>query len=166
MNLSANIFSKDNYFTFGLIELLGVELIKSFFLIIDLDSSNNLLGLQWVGLSKKNIIAFASSDLAFYKSELFEQVTVLDKRSSIKSILSFFLKRNMSGNYHTKFHLSPREKQMLSMLSKGESNQKIAEEFGVNIKTIYTHRRNLMIKLGCKNRITLQNLFFNNEHFF
>ncbi|MBZ7608277.1 LuxR family transcriptional regulator, partial [Klebsiella michiganensis] len=31
---------------------------------------------------------------------------------------------------------------------------------------IYTHRRNLMNKLGCKNRITFQKLFFNNKCFF
>lgn len=55
---------------------------------------------------------------------------------------------------------------MLSMLSRGESNQEIAEEFGVKLKTIYTHRRNLMNKLGCKNRITFQKLFFNNKCLF
>ena len=83
-----------------------------------------------------------------------------------RSILNFFLKKETSGNYHTKFRLSLREKQMLSMLSRGESNQEIAEEFGVKLKTIYTHRRNLMNKLGCKNRITFQKLFFNNKCLF
>ena len=149
MNLSTNILSKDKYFTLGLIELLGVEFIDNFFLIIDLDS-NDLSGSEWIYFSNKNIVAFASSDLAFYKSELFEKITVLDT----------------SGNYHTKYRLSLREKQMLSMLSRGESNQEIAEEFGVKLKTIYTHRRNLMNKLGCKNRITFQKLFFNNKCFF
>lgn len=108
---------------------------------------------------------FAPS-LAFYKSELFEKITVLDKKSNTRSILNFFLKKETSGNYHTKYRLSLREKQMLSMLSRGESNQEIAEEFGVKLKTIYTHRRNLMNKLGCKNRITFQKLFFNNKCFF
>ncbi|MDM6932024.1 helix-turn-helix domain-containing protein, partial [Klebsiella michiganensis] len=101
-----------------------------------------------------------------YKSELFEKITVLDKKSNTRSILNFFLKKETSGNYHTKYRLSLREKQMLSMLSRGESNQEIAEEFGVKLKTIYTHRRNLMNKLGCKNRITFQKLFFNNKCFF
>ena len=90
----------------------------------------------------------------------------LDKKSNTRSILNFFLKKETAGNYHTKFQLSLREKQILSMLSRGESNQEIAEEFGVKLKTIYTHRRNLMNKLGCKNRITFQNLFFNNKCLF
>ena len=165
MNLSTNILSKDKYFPLGLIELLGVEFIDNFFLIIDLDS-NDLSGSEWIYFSNKNIVAFASSDLAFYKSELFEKITVLDKKSNTRSILNFFLKKETSGNYHTKYRLSLREKQMLSMLSRGESNQEIAEEFGVKLKTIYTHRRNLMNKLGCKNRITFQKLFFNNKCFF
>lgn len=165
MNLSTNILSKDKYFTLGLIELLGVEFIESFFLIIDLDSSD-FSDSEWICFSNKNIVAFASSDLAFYKSELFEKITILDKKSNAKSILNFFLKKEMSENYHKKFHLSLREKQMLSMLSRGKSNQEISEEFGVKLKTIYTHRRNLMNKLGCRNRITFQKLFFNNNCFF
>ena len=78
MNLSTNILSKDKYFTLGLIELLGEEFIDNFFLIIDLDS-NDLPGAEWIYFSNKNIVAFASSDLAFYKSELFGKVTVLGK---------------------------------------------------------------------------------------
>ena len=171
MNLSTNILSKDKYFTLGLIELLGGEFIEKFFLIIDLDSIN-LSGPDWIYFSNKNIVAFTSSDLAFYKllalhkSDLFEKITVLDKKSNSKNILNFFLNKEIQGGYHTKSRLSLREKQMLIMFSRGASNQKIAEEFGLKLKTIYTHRRNLMIKLGCRNRITFQNLFCNNKCFF
>lgn len=165
MNLSTNILSKDKYFTLGLIELLGVDFIDNFFVIIDLDS-NELSGSDRAYFSDKKVVAFASSDLAFYKSEVFEEITVLDKKSNIKSILNFFLKKGGSGNYHTKFNLSLREKQILDMLSRGESNQEIADEFGIKMKTIYTHRRNLMNKLGCRNRIAFQKLFFSNKCFF
>lgn len=165
MKLLTNILSTDKYFTLGLIELLGVELIENFFLIIDLDS-NDLSGSEWIYFSNKNIVAFASSDLAFYKSELFRKITVLDKRSNTKNILNFFLTKEISGNYHAKLHLSLREKQILSMLRRGESTQEIAEEFGVKLKTVYTHRRNLMNKLGCRNRIAFQKLFLNNKCFF
>lgn len=123
MNLSTNILSKDKYFTLGLIELLGEEFIDNFFLIIDLDS-NDLPGAEWIYFSNKNIVAFASSDLAFYKSELFGKVTVLDKKSNTRSILNFFLKKETAGNYHTKFQLSLREKQILSMLSRGKATRR------------------------------------------
>ncbi|MCS3432300.1 helix-turn-helix transcriptional regulator [Klebsiella sp. BIGb0407] len=158
MNLSKNIFSKDKYFTLGIIELLGVELIDNFYVIVDLDS-NSLSSEDLIYFPDRKVVAFASSDLAFYKSESFEKVTVLDKKCNAKSILDFFLKKEISGGYHTKFNLSMREKQILSMLCRGESNQEIADEFGITIKTIYTHRRNLMRKLGFKNRMAFQKLY-------
>ena len=158
MNLSANVLSKDKYFTLGLVELLGVELIDNFYVIIDLDF-NSLSREDLTYFPNKKVVAFASSDLAFYKSELLEKVTVLDKKSNAKSILNFFLKKEISGSYHIKFNLSMREKQILSMLCRGESNQDIADEFGIKIKTIYTHRRNLMKKLGFKNRMAFQKLY-------
>jgi len=157
VNLSNNILSKDKYFTQGLIDLLGAEFIDHFYFIVDLDF-NDLSECAPVTQSKKSIVAFASNDFSFYKSAPYKEVPVLDKRSSESEILSFFLQRKMSGNYHTKFHLSQRERQMLTMLSRGESNEKIAEELGVKLKTIYTHRRNLMAKLGCKNRVIFHNL--------
>jgi len=158
-NLSNNIFSKDSYFTQGLIELLGAEFIEHFYLIVDLDF-NDLSECKPVAQSEKSIVAFASNDFSFYKSYPYKDIPVLDKRSSESEILSFFLQKKSSGNYHTKFHLSQRERQMLIMMSRGESNEQIAEELGVKLKTIYTHRRNLMTKLGCKNRVIFHNLLF------
>jgi len=47
--------------------------------------------------------------------------------------------------------LTKREKQILSMIYQGISNKDIAQELGKSVRTIETHRFNIMKKLGAKN---------------
>ncbi len=47
--------------------------------------------------------------------------------------------------------LSPTERTVLLLLGQGLSNLEIAERLGIEEKTVYTHRRHLMFKLGLKN---------------
>lgn len=159
---SRNVVSHDQYFILGLLELLGTDFIEAFYQVIDLDF-NDINECKDLSASRKKTVAFASSDLAYYNSELYEEVAVLDKGSSLKEIVSFFASENIPGNYHIKFNLTHREKQMLHMLRKGESNKEIALKLGVKLKTIYSHRRNLMMKLGCENRIMFHKLFLKNR---
>lgn len=44
--------------------------------------------------------------------------------------------------------LSPREREVLSLYAKGQSNQVIADSLGISPNTVKTHRRNMMKKLG------------------
>lgn len=46
--------------------------------------------------------------------------------------------------------LSRRERQVLHGIVDGHSNRRIAEDLGVSIKTIESHRSNLMRKSGCR----------------
>jgi DNA-binding NarL/FixJ family response regulator len=48
--------------------------------------------------------------------------------------------------------LSPREGEILRLLAEGYSNQEIAEKLVISPSTVYTHRGNLMNKLGLYNR--------------
>lgn len=48
----------------------------------------------------------------------------------------------------SRFHLTPREEQMLKMLALGKSNKEIAEMFSIKTSTVRTHRSALMSKLG------------------
>lgn len=165
MNRRCGIISDDKFFILGLTELLGRELINDFFLIVDLDSFNaSEKGIELL-LYEKKVMAFASNDVDFYKSEAFGNITVLDRRSSIKSIIKCFLSEEEDDKYHIKFELSERERQILYMVCCGNSSQKIAELLNLSPKTVYTHRRNLMKKLGCENRIRLQKLCLNNSYF-
>lgn len=44
--------------------------------------------------------------------------------------------------------LTPRERQILSLVARGSTNREIGERLGVSAKTIDNHRTNLMRKLG------------------
>lgn len=48
--------------------------------------------------------------------------------------------------------LSPREKEILFLIAEGYSFKKIAEKLVISPSTVYTHRSNLMNKLGLNNR--------------
>lgn len=48
--------------------------------------------------------------------------------------------------------LSEREKEVLSWLAKGYSHKEIAESLFISVKTVETHKSNLMEKLGLKTR--------------
>lgn len=47
--------------------------------------------------------------------------------------------------------LSPREEQVLRLIADGMSTKQAARELAVSVKTVETHRRNLMDKLGIDN---------------
>lgn len=46
--------------------------------------------------------------------------------------------------------LSPREREVLQLLAEGNANKKIADLLSISIKTVDTHRQNLMQKLGLR----------------
>lgn len=47
--------------------------------------------------------------------------------------------------------ISKKERQVLQLVAEGEKNKDIAEKLGVSVKTIETHRRNIMKKLSIYN---------------
>lgn len=47
--------------------------------------------------------------------------------------------------------LSIREREILQMLAEGRSNKEVADDLHLSIKTVETHRANIMKKLGLKN---------------
>ena len=49
-------------------------------------------------------------------------------------------------------HLTPREKELLTALAKGDSNDQIARSLGLSVNTVKFHLRNLYDKLAIKNR--------------
>ena len=52
----------------------------------------------------------------------------------------------------TKSILSPREKEILFLIAEGYSLKNIAEKLVISPSTVYSHRSNLMAKLGLNNR--------------
>ncbi len=54
--------------------------------------------------------------------------------------------------------LTPRERQILTLVAQGRSNKEMAASLGVAVKTVMAHRANMMDKLGCHNRSKLVQL--------
>jgi len=51
--------------------------------------------------------------------------------------------------------LTPREIEVLSLIAQGYTNRQIAEKLGISVRTVETHRANLMSKLGLRSRVEL-----------
>ena len=56
--------------------------------------------------------------------------------------------------------LTPRETEILSLISRGYSNKKIAEVLFISTDTVKSHRRNILQKTKCKGPIELANFAF------
>ncbi len=61
------------------------------------------------------------------------------------------------------FGLTKREKGILKMIINGNSNREIADSFAISIRTIETHRFNIMKKLKVKNAAELVKLALENK---
>lgn len=59
------------------------------------------------------------------------------------------VKQDGNDTYHL---LSEREKEVLTLIAKGYSNKEIAEQLVISVKTVETHKGNLMEKLQMKTR--------------
>ena len=59
---------------------------------------------------------------------------------------------SLKGGNDTYNLLSDREKEVLTLIAKGYSNKEIAEQLVISVKTVETHKGNLMEKLQMKTR--------------
>jgi two-component system response regulator NreC len=59
------------------------------------------------------------------------------------------MKQDSSDTYNL---LSDREKEVLTLVAKGYANKDIAEQLVISVKTVETHKGNLMEKLQMKTR--------------
>ncbi|MCZ8516731.1 response regulator transcription factor [Paenibacillus filicis] len=73
--------------------------------------------------------------------------------TATKRLMSEYLDRMKKGESGSTFDtLSDREKEILSWTAKGYSNKEIAEHLLISVKTVESHKANLMEKLGLKSR--------------
>jgi len=54
----------------------------------------------------------------------------------------------LDGKPKTKDDLTEREREILTLVAEGLTNLKIAEKFGLSVRTVEFHRANLIRKLG------------------
>ncbi len=70
-------------------------------------------------------------------------------------VVKDYLSSTTSGESSAFSRLSPREREVLQLLAEGKTSNQIAESLHVSIKTVETHRSQLMAKLNVKNIATL-----------
>ncbi|WP_285889533.1 response regulator transcription factor [Paenibacillus glycanilyticus] len=73
--------------------------------------------------------------------------------TATKRLMKEYVDRMKRGDSGDLFHaLSEREKEVLSLTAKGYANKEIAEMLVISVKTVETHKSNVMEKLGLKTR--------------
>ncbi|MCK9860064.1 response regulator transcription factor [Paenibacillus sp. ATY16] len=73
--------------------------------------------------------------------------------TATKRLMKEYVDRMQRGESGDLFHaLSEREKEVLSLTAKGYANKEIAEMLVISVKTVETHKSNVMEKLGLKSR--------------
>jgi DNA-binding NarL/FixJ family response regulator len=74
-----------------------------------------------------------------------------------------FLEYFSKSKYPETIKLTARETEILKLIYKGNTTQEIADKLFISPYTVETHRKNLMIKSGCKNALELAKYYTENE---
>ncbi|OCA83066.1 DNA-binding response regulator [Bacillus sp. FJAT-27225] len=72
--------------------------------------------------------------------------------AATKRLMEEYMGAMKQGNQDTMNLLSDREKEVLTLIAKGFSNKKIAEQLVISVKTVETHKSKVMEKLQLKTR--------------
>jgi two-component system, NarL family, response regulator NreC len=73
--------------------------------------------------------------------------------TATKRLMGEYLQQAKSGGEQGPYEtLSEREKEILGWIAKGYSNKEIADSLVISVKTVETHKANLMEKLGLRTR--------------
>lgn len=73
--------------------------------------------------------------------------------TATKRLMNEYMERMKRGESGDVFDtLSDREKEVLGLTAKGYANKEIAEQLIISVKTVETHKSNVMEKLGLKTR--------------
>lgn len=65
------------------------------------------------------------------------------------------LKRGSNSEKTAKYSLTPREKEILKLYVEGYSNQEVAENLNISIRTVETHKNNIMQKFEFKSTVEM-----------
>jgi two-component system response regulator NreC len=76
--------------------------------------------------------------------------------SVARKVVEDYLRRVETGEERERYDgLTSREKEILTLIAQGLSNQQIAEKLFISIKTVQTHRAHILEKLGLHDRTEL-----------
>jgi len=137
----------------------GIEITAS---ISEKHPETKIMILSMMGLHDFVIQALEKGAIGFLlkntgKDEVLTAIRSVSKGDSyfsreVSAILIEQLQKPASSRKkHTEIPISPRELEVLKLIAQEFSNAEIAEKLYISIRTVDTHRRNLLEKLGVKN---------------
>ncbi|MCW3807903.1 response regulator transcription factor [Plebeiibacterium marinum] len=141
----------------------GIEVTKA---LIKTDADMNILILSMLGLPEFIMQALEAGAKGYIlknagKDELLTAIKCVAKGDSYfsKEVSVSLMKQiqtpKSKQNKKEEIPLSKREVEILKLISQEYSNQEIADKLYISIRTVDTHRRNLLEKLGIKNNVGL-----------
>jgi DNA-binding NarL/FixJ family response regulator len=68
----------------------------------------------------------------------------------LEAVVTDYVNQLSSSEYDAYRQLSDRERQVLQLIAEGNSTKEIAYKLHVSVKTIESHRQNIMTKLGIR----------------
>ena len=75
--------------------------------------------------------------------------------SLARLLVQDYLQREESGEAQTSRELTPRQREVLTLIAEGHTNREIADKLVVSVKTVDRHRENIMRKLDLHGRVAL-----------
>lgn len=73
----------------------------------------------------------------------------------VRALAADWLQRERAGESSDADPLTPREREILGLVARGFTNQEIAEDLVISVRTVESHRAHVMDKLGFRNRAEL-----------
>ena len=74
---------------------------------------------------------------------------------AVAALIQDYLERVRNGEHPDEDPLTPREVEVLKLIAEAWTNEQIAAELVISIKTVERHRANMMDKLGMRDRVQL-----------
>jgi DNA-binding NarL/FixJ family response regulator len=97
----------------------------------------------------------ADPDTVFKAIEVVTEGSIWAPRKLLSKLIDRLLKMPENRGPNAELHLTERERQVLELITMARSNREIAEELGIEERTVKTYVGRLMRKTGADNRIKL-----------
>jgi len=140
----------------GLPNLDGVEATRQILkaspgtkvLVLTLDHSDHVIReVLKAGARGLLLKADAACDLAPAIDALLQNKTYLSSKVAAIVLDRSLNPRQTAQTHSTENHLTPREREVVQLLANGKTAKEVAASLGLSVKTVETHRSNVMRKL-------------------